>query len=213
MMKRILKIGLPSGFQYFFEVSAFAGSSIIIGWIGTNALAAHQIALNLASITYMFALGISAAATVRVGNAVGFKSINRIRNAGFSAILMGASVMGFFGIMFIIFRNIFPTFYIADINVIEIAASLLIIAAFFQIFDGTQSVGLGILRGISDVKVPTVITFLAYWVVGLPVGYILGFNYNLGVQGVWIGLSVALAVSALSLSFRFNFRSKSVYFG
>lgn len=211
MMKRILKIGLPSGFQYFFEVSAFAGSSIIIGWIGTNALAAHQIALNLASITYMFALGISAAATVRVGNAVGFKSINRIRNAGFSAILIGASVMGFFGVMFIIFRNIFPTFYIADNKVIEIAASLLIIAAFFQIFDGTQSVGLGILRGISDVKVPTVITFLAYWVVGLPVGYILGFNYSLGVQGVWIGLSVALAVSALSLSFRFNFHSKTVY--
>ena len=213
IMKKILQIGLPSGFQYFFEVSAFAGSSIIIGWIGTNALAAHHIALNLASITYMFALGVSAAATVRVGNAVGLKNREKIRNAGFSAILMGASVMGFFGIMFIIFRNIFPTFYIADINVIEIAASLLIIAAFFQIFDGTQAVGLGILRGIADVKAPTVITFLAYWVVGLPVGYILGFNFDMGVQGVWIGLSVALAISALSLSFRFNFRSKSVKLG
>lgn len=209
-MKKILEIGLPSGFQYFFEVSAFAGSSIIIGWIGTNALAAHQIALNLASITYMFALGISAAATVRVGNAVGFKSINRIRNAGFSAIAMGAVVMGFFGVVFIIFRNVFPTFYISDVNVVQIAASLLIIAAFFQIFDGTQAVGLGILRGITDVKAPTVITFLAYWIIGLPIGYILGFNFNLGVQGVWIGLSIALAVSALLLSFRFNYKSKYV---
>ena len=210
MMKKILEIGLPSGFQYFFEVSAFAGSSIMIGWIGTNALAAHQIALNLASITYMFALGISAAATVRVGNAVGFKSIMKIRNAGFSAVLMGASIMGFFGIVFIIFRNIFPTFYISDIDVLQIAASLLIIAAFFQIFDGTQCVGLGILRGITDVKVPTVITFLAYWIVGLPAGYILAFNFNLGVQGVWIGLSIALAISALLLNLRFNFKSKSV---
>jgi MATE family multidrug resistance protein len=210
IMKKILEIGLPSGFQYFFEVSAFAGSSIIIGWIGTNALAAHQIALNLASITYMFALGISAAATVRVGNAVGFKSIGRIRNAGFSAVLMGASVMGSFGIMFIIFRNIFPTFYISNVDVIQIAASLLIIAAFFQIFDGTQAVGLGILRGIEDVKAPTLITFLAYWIVGLPVGYILGFNFNLGVQGVWIGLSIALAVSALLLFFRFNYKSRLV---
>jgi MATE family, multidrug efflux pump len=213
MMKKILAIGLPSGFQYFFEVSAFAGSSIIIGWIGTNALAAHQIALNLASITYMFALGISAAATVRVSNAVGFKSIDKIRNAGFSAILMGATVMGFFGIMFVIFRYVFPSFYIADVNVIQIAASLLIIAAFFQIFDGTQAVGLGILRGIADVKAPTVITFLAYWVVGLPVGYILGFHFDMGVQGVWIGLSIALAISALSLSFRFNYKSKSVRLG
>jgi multidrug resistance protein, MATE family len=213
IMKKILQIGLPSGFQYFFEVSAFAGSSIIIGWIGTNALAAHHIALNMASITYMFALGVSAAATVRVGNAVGLKNREKIRNAGFSAILMGATVMGFFGVMFIIFRNIFPTFYIADINVIEIAASLLIIAAFFQIFDGTQAVGLGILRGIADVKAPTVITFLAYWVVGLPVGYVLGFNFDMGVQGVWIGLSIALAVSAFLLSFRFNFRSKYVILG
>jgi MATE family multidrug resistance protein len=210
IMKKILEIGLPSGFQYFFEVSAFAGSSIIIGWIGTNALAAHHIALNLASITYMFALGVSAAATVRVGNAVGFKSQDKIRNAGFSAILMGASVMGFFGIIFVTFRNIFPTFYIADLDVIQIASSLLIIAAFFQIFDGTQAVGLGILRGIADVKAPTVFTFLAYWIVGLPVGYVLGFNFDLGVQGVWIGLSIALAVSAMLLSFRFNFRSKSV---
>jgi len=208
IIKKILQIGLPSGFQYFFEVSAFAGSSIIIGWIGTNELAAHQIALNLASIAYMFALGISAAATVRIGNAVGLKSKVKIRNAGFSAILMGASVMGFSALVFVLFRTILPSFYIADNSVIQIASTLLIIAAFFQIFDGTQAIGLGILRGITDVKVPTVITFLAYWVVGLPVGYILGFNFELGVQGVWIGLSIALVVSAILLSLRFNYRSK-----
>ena len=208
IMKKILQIGLPSGFQYFFEVSAFAGSSIIIGWMGTNALAAHQIALNLASITYMVALGISAAATVRVSNAVGLKSKEKIRNAGFSALLMAASSMGFFAIIFVTFKTILPSFYIADNAVIQIASTLLIIAAFFQVFDGTQAVGLGILRGIADVKAPTVITFLAYWVVGLPVGYILGFNFDMGVQGVWIGLSIALAISAILLSLRFNHRSK-----
>lgn len=208
IIRRLLQIGVPSGIQYFFEVSAFAGSAIIIGWIGTKELAAHQIALNLASITFMFALGISAAGTVRVGNAVGRKDIHGIRHAGFSAIILVASVMGFFGLNFIIFRTVFPAFYISDESVIQIASSLLVIAAFFQVSDGTQAVGLGILRGIADVKAPTLYTFLAYWIVGLPVGYLLGFNLGLGVQGVWIGLSLALTVSAILLSVRFNKRSK-----
>lgn len=208
IMKKILQIGLPSGFQYFFEVSAFAGSAIIIGWLGTNALAAHQIALNLASITYMFALGISAAATVRVGNAVGMKSNEKIRNAGFTAIIIGASVMGCFGLIFVLLRAFLPTLYISNELVIQIASSLLIIAAVFQIFDGTQAVGLGILRGIADVKVPTAFTFLAYWIVGLPAGYLLAFNFEMGVQGVWVGLSISLMVSAILLSLRFNAKSK-----
>ncbi len=208
IIKKLLQIGVPSGIQYFFEVSAFAGSAIIIGWIGTKELAAHQIALNLASITFMFALGISAAGTVRVGNAVGRKDKQGIRHAGFSAIILVAFVMVFFGICFIIFRSILPAFYISDESVIQIASTLLIIAAFFQIFDGTQAVGLGILRGIADVKAPTVYTFLAYWIVGLPMGYLLAFNMGFGVQGVWIGLSLSLIVSAILLTVRFSKRSK-----
>ena len=205
---KILKIGIPSGIQYFFEVGAFAGSAIIIGWIGTKELAAHQIALNLASISFTFAIGISAAASIRVGTSVGRKDRVATRSAGFSAIILACVVMGSFGIIFVSLRNFLPTLYIQDQQVTEIAASLLIIAAIFQLSDGTQAVGIGILRGMADAKIPMLITFFAYWVIGLPGGYLLGFIFHLGVQGVWIGLLCSLLVSASLLTVRFNNKSK-----
>ena len=208
MIRKILKIGIPGGLQYFFEVGAFVGSAIIIGWLGTNQLAAHQIGINLASISFMVALGISAAATIRVGNAVGREDIVGIRKAGITAFILSASVMGLFGIIFILFRWLLPTFYIDNPDVIEIAASLLIIAALFQLSDGTQAVGIGLLRGLADAKVPMFITFIAYWIVGLPGGYLLGFTFNYGVQGIWIALFIALTVSAVLLSVRFMIKSK-----
>jgi len=208
MIKKILKIGIPSGLQYFFEVGAFVGSAIIIGWLGTNKLAAHQIAINLASISFMVALGISAAATIRVGNAVGREDQLGLKNAGIAALFLSAVAMGTFGIIFIVFRWFLPTLYIDNQEVIQTAASLLVIAALFQLSDGTQAVGVGALRGIADAKVPTVITFVAYWVIALPVGYVLGFNLNLGVTGVWIGLLLGLTASALMLTVRFNIKSK-----
>jgi len=208
IIAKILKIGVPSGVQYFFEVGAFSGSAVIIGWIGTADLAAHQIAINLASISYMFALGISAAATIRVGTAVGKRDKTAVRAAGFNAILLSASVMGIFGILFIGLRNFLPALYIDDPQVISIASSLLIIAALFQMFDGTQAVGVGILRGIADTRVPMIISFVAYWIVGLPGGYLLGFIFKLGVQGVWIALLCSLLVSASMLSLRFHKKSK-----
>jgi MATE family multidrug resistance protein len=208
MIKKILKIGIPGGLQYFFEVGAFVGSAIIIGWLGTNELAAHQIGINLASISFMIALGISAAATIRVGNAVGRRNIVDIRKAGITAFLLAAGVMGIFGIVFIIFRWFLPTFYITNPAVIEIAASLLIIAALFQLSDGTQAVGIGLLRGLADAKIPMFITFVAYWIVGLPGGYLLGFTLGYGVQGIWFALFIALTVSAILLSVRFMIKSK-----
>lgn len=208
VIRKILRIGVPSGIQYFFEVGAFAGSAIIIGWIGTKELAAHQIALNLASISFMFALGISAAASIRVGTAVGRKDKVATRSAGFSAIILAGIVMGCFGIIFISLRKFLPTLYIQDQQVIDIAASLLIIAALFQLSDGTQAVGIGILRGMADAKIPMLITFFAYWVIGLPGGYVLGFIFGLGVQGVWIGLLCSLLASASLLTIRFNNKSK-----
>jgi len=208
MIKKILKIGIPGGLQYFFEVGAFVGSAIIIGWLGTNQLAAHQIGINLASISFMIALGISAAATIRVGNAVGRDDIPGIRSAGISAFLLSACVMGVFGIIFIVFRWFLPTFYIDNSAVIEIAASLLIIAALFQLSDGTQAVGIGLLRGLADAKIPMFITFIAYWIVGLPGGYLLGFTFGFGVQGIWFALFIALTVSAIMLSVRFLIKSK-----
>ena len=197
LIRKILRLGFPSGVQYFFEIGAFSFSAIMIGWLGTKALAAHQIAINLASITYMSATGISSAAAIRVGNAVGSENI-----------IETVSMMSFFALMFIIFNNFFPSLYIEDGSVVSIASSLLIIAAFFQIFDGSQAVGLGMLRGLMDVRIPTIITFIAYWILMIPAGFILGFEMKLGIQGIWIGYILGLAFSAILLNFRFHLISK-----
>ena len=210
VIKKILSLGLPSGFQYFFEVGAFSFAVVMVGWLGPKPQAAHQIAINLASISFMAVLGISVAGSIRVGIAVGQRDIQETRRAGFTASFLGASVMLFSGLIFIFFRNFLPSLYINDENVISIASSLLVIAALFQLSDGLQAVGIGILRGLMDVKIPTAITFIAYWVVGLPVGYLLGFTFNLGVQGVWIGLLSGLTTSAILLTLRFNSRSKHI---
>lgn len=208
VIKKIVSLGLPSGFQYFFEVGAFSFAVIMIGWIGANELAAHQIAINLASISFMAVLGISQAASIRVGNAMGEQSIYKIRKAGFTGIFLGASTMFLAGVTFIILNEFLPTLYISDKNVIEIASRLIIIAALFQLSDGTQAVGIGILRGLTDVKGPTIITFIAYWVISLPIAYMLAFNFNLGVDGVWYGLLIGLTASAIMLTARFNYKSK-----
>ena len=210
IIKKILEIGLPSVFQYFFEVGAFTFAVLMIGWLGTNSLAAHQIAINLASISFMAVLGISAAGGIRVGNAIGKKDIAEVRRAGFTAIILGASVMFTAGVIFITFKNFLPTLYIDDSEVIRIASSLLIIAALFQISDGIQGVGIGVLRGLTDVKIPTLITFIAYWIIALPIAYLLGFTFNFGVEGVWVGLLLGLTASAIMLTIRFNLKSKQL---
>jgi MATE family multidrug resistance protein len=158
----------------------------------------------------MAALGISLAGSILVGNAVGRQDITETRRAGFVAILLGASIMAIAGIIFISLHNFLPTLYVDDEVVNSFASTLIIIAAMFQLSDGVQAVGIGILRGLTDVKIPTVITFTAYWIVGLPVGYILGFIFNLDVSGVWIGLLLGLTTSAILLTLRFNIKSKQI---
>ncbi|MBU1169550.1 MAG: MATE family efflux transporter [Proteobacteria bacterium] len=204
MIRKLMKIGIPAGFQYVFEVSSFAGASVVIGWIGTRELAAHQIALNLASISYMVSLGISSAATVRVGTALGRMDARETRLAGFSAVVLCAMFMTVFALVFIGLRNILPTFYVSDPEVISIASGILVLVALFQISDGTQAVGIGMLRGIMDMKIPTVMTFAAYWVIGIPSGYILGIRWHMGVTGVWLGLFVGLSASAIMMLVRFH---------
>jgi len=208
IIKKILRLGFPSAFQYLFEVGAFSFAVIMVGWLGTKQLAAHQIAINLASISFMAALGVSIAGNIRVGNAVGKQDTKEIRRAGFSAIFLGASIMAFAGIIFVLFRELLPRLYVDDVKVISFASSLLVIAALFQISDGIQAVGIGILRGLTDVKGPTLITFIAYWILGLPIAYLLGFIFDLGVEGVWIGLLIGLTASAVMLRVRFNRKSK-----
>ncbi|MCB0753580.1 MAG: MATE family efflux transporter [Ignavibacteriae bacterium] len=203
IMKKIINIGLPSGVMYALEVGAFAFAAVIIGWLGSVSLAAHQIAINLASISYMVVLGISSAATIRVGNALGRKDILNVKKAGYSAIILGMGFMFFTGLIFIIFNNYLPTLYIDDKSVIALASSLLIIAALFQLSDGAQAVGMGILKGLTDVKFPMLITLTAYWFIALPIGYVLAFHLELDIIGVWIGLLIGLTAAASLFIFRF----------
>jgi len=212
VISRIIRIGLPSGLMYSMEVGAFALAAIIIGWLGSASLAAHQIAINLASISYMVVLGIASAATIRVGNALGRKNIADVRLAGLSAIILGSVFMSFTGIIFILFNKVLPQLYIIDSEVIGIASSLLIIAALFQLSDGVQAVGMGALKGITDVNVPMIITFVAYWLIALPVGYLLGFIFELNIIGIWLGLLLGLTVAAVLFVFRFRQKINKITF-
>jgi MATE family multidrug resistance protein len=210
LTRKILAIGVPSGLQWVFEVGAFSFAVIMIGWIGPNAQAAHQVALSIAAVTYMMASGLSAAASVRVGNQMGLKKRDGVRIAGFSAFAMVLAFMGVMAICFVIFRNYLPIFFSKEPEVITIASSLIVIAAFFQLSDGVQVVGLGALRGLKDVKIPTAITLLAYWGIGLPMSYLFGIFLHLGVQGIWYGLSLGLTMAAVLLFWRFNYVSKRI---
>jgi MATE family, multidrug efflux pump len=212
MIKKIISIGLPSGLTYSLEVSAFAFAAIIIGWLGSASLAAHQIAINLASVSYMVVLGISSAATIRVGNALGARNLKDIKLAGYSATLIGLLFMSFTGTTFVLLNEFLPSLYINDGEVIELAASLLIIAALFQLSDGVQAVGLGILKGITDVKIPMIITIFAYWILALPLGYVLGFIFEMDIIGIWIGLLLGLTVAAVMFLLRFKYKVKNLQF-
>ncbi len=201
---RMVKLGIPTGMQFVFEVGAFSSALIMVGWLGSTQLAAHQIAINLASVSYMMATGISAAATVRVGNQLGKNDIPNLRRAGFTSFIMGIGFMSITGIIFILGKSFLPGLYIQEEEVITVASSLVVIAAFFQISDGIQVVGLGALRGLEDVRMPTLIAVVAYWIIGLPVGYFLCFHMDLGARGIWFGLLIGLSMAAAMLSYRFN---------
>ena len=210
LSKQILAIGVPSGLQWFFEVGAFSFAVIMIGWISPQAQAAHQVALCLAATAYMMASGISAAVSVRVGNQMGLKSREGIRIAGFSGFILVLVFMSITASCFILFRNVLPILFNKDPEVVAIASSLLIITAFFQLSDGIQVIGLGALRGVKDVKMPTLIALIAYWVIGLPTSYVFAFKLDLGVQGVWYGLSLGLICAAIFLFWRFNYVTKRI---
>jgi multidrug resistance protein, MATE family len=201
-IKSILQLGFPIAMQYFFEVGAFSGAAIMIGWIGAKELAAHQIAINLAALTYMGASGIGVAATIKAGNALGKKDFKELKLSAVSSYHLVILYMCITALIFITCNTILPYLYIKDVSVVIIASQLLIMAAFFQISDGVQVVGAGILRGLSDVKIPTFITLIAYWVIGLPLGYVLCFTFNFGPIGIWIALSLALTAAAIALFFR-----------
>ena len=200
----ILRIGLPSGVQYIFEVSAFTATAVMMGWLGVFTQAAHQIVINVSAITYLMASGLASATSIRVGNQLGRRDYTTLRLVGWVGNRIATVFMIFWALIFILFQDQIPLLYTDDPNVIPIAASLLVVSAIFQLPDGIQVVSLGALRGMRDVKLPTYITLMAYWVLGIPSGYILGFVFDLGPTGVWTGLIVGLSVAAILLAFRFH---------
>ncbi|MDB4180521.1 MATE family efflux transporter [Flavobacteriaceae bacterium] len=213
MFKKILAIGIPSSLQMVFEVVFFTTAIWLSGLLGENPQSANQIALNLSSMTFMIASGLSVSAMVRVGNQKGLKNYVDLRRISFSILLLGLILALFFALCFILFSDLLPYIYI-DLNntlnykdnleVIEITSKLLIIAAVYQISDTIQVIILAALRGMQDVKIPTLITFVAYWLIGFPVSYFLGSDDMLGSEGIWIGLLSGLTIAATLLYIRFN---------
>jgi MATE family multidrug resistance protein len=213
-VKKILNLGLPTSAQVFFEVTLFTMAIWLSGILGTIEQAANQIALNLSSMTYMVGQGLSVAAMIRVGNQKGKKDIVRLKEVAFSLFGMTLLIEIVFALAFLIFRHDLPLVYldtesslnqVENLKVISLASMLLLWSAFFQISDGLQVVILGALRGIQDVNVPALITFIAYWVIAFPVCYILAIELEWGGNGIWIGLLVGLTASALLLYLRFVF--------
>ncbi|MGI4872375.1 MAG: MATE family efflux transporter [Janthinobacterium lividum] len=205
-----LALGLPIGVQMMLEVGAFSAAFLLIGWLGVTPQAAHQIAINVASVTYMAATGISAAATIRVGSLRGSGDVAGARQAGFAAYWLAFAFMGLMGGLMLALRHVIPPLYNHDPAVLAQAATLLAIAAAFQVSDGLQVVGLGALRGLEDVKMPSVVALLAYWAVALPLGYGLGFGLKLGAVGIWLGLLTGLSLVAGLLLLRFRRLSQPV---
>ena len=208
--KRIFTLGFPTGIQYFLEIAAFAGAAILAGMLGSRESAAHNLAIILASFTYMFAGGISAGSSICVAKAYGNENYKNVKHYGREGHKLGLIVMVFFSVIFLLFNTQLASQFSNDADVIQMGANLLILAALFQLGDGLQAVSVGLLRGIEDTIMPSVLIFIAYWVIAIPLGYFLAYSQNLpaifqSVNGIWIGLSVGLTISAIVLTYRFYY--------
>jgi MATE family multidrug resistance protein len=208
--KELLHLGVPTSLIYGMEVAAFSVSGIMIGWLGATSQTAHQIALNLATATFMAAAGLSLGGSIRVANAFGRNEKGILRSIGVSTI-SGGLIYGFIcALLFILFRNQLPAIFTNNAEVAAVSSSLLVFAALFQVSDATQSIGVGLLRGMKDVKMPTAFVAIAYWVIGIPVGYFLSFNLHMGAAGIWLGFVTGLSASSILLNSRFLHKSKLV---
>ncbi|MEL0301280.1 MAG: MATE family efflux transporter [Flavobacteriaceae bacterium] len=219
LFKKILSLGFPSALQMFFEVAFFTMAIWMSGILGKNSQAANQIALNLSAMTFMFAMGLGVVAMIRVGNQFGMKTYADLRRIAISLFLLIGLFDVLFCVIYLSFNEQLPWIYLENygaatpsdtLEVVSIAAGLLLVSGFFQITDGLQAVILGALRGIQDVNVPTTLTFISYMVIGLPVSYYLGLKTSLGAVGIWLGLLTGLSTSALLLFLRFQHQTKKL---
>jgi len=216
---KIIRLGSPSAMQMFFEVALFTGAIWLCGMIGTTSQAANQIALSLASLTFMVAMGLSVAAMIRIGNQKGLNDFVALRRIGISIFLLTILIELLFALLFIVFHESLPYIFVdlndtknavENLEVISITGNLLLIAAIFQISDGVQVVVLGALRGLQDAKIPMYITFVAYWIIGFPISIYLGLETEMKAVGVWIGLLAGLTAAGLFLYIRFQYLSKKL---
>jgi MATE family multidrug resistance protein len=214
MIRKLINLGFPSAMQMFFEVGIFTAAIWLSGLLGKNPQAANQIALNLSTMTFMVAMGLGVASMIRIGNQKGLHNYIELRRIAFSIFFMAILLAVFFAIIFFLFHKQLPKLYVDyndvdnlvdNMEVVSIAAKLLIAAAIFQISDSIQVVMLAALRGLQDVKIPTIITFVSYWLIGFPVSYYFGKEEQLGSFGIWLGLLAGLSTAAILLYIRFNY--------
>ena len=207
-LRSLIKLGSPAAAQIVLEVSAFGVATLMAGRLTADALAAHQIVLNCASTTFMVPLGMSAAAAVTVGHAVGAGDLPRARRAGWLAIASGAGFMALAACAFVLLPRPLLHIYTHDQTVVSFGAQLLVLAAAFQIFDGIQTVATGALRGIGETRQPMLVNLGGYWFFGLPLGYALCFHGQRGIFGIWIGLTISLIVIAIYLLWQWSRASR-----
>jgi MATE family multidrug resistance protein len=198
-LRRVLAIGIPVAVQISLEIWAFSGAALLAGRLGAEAVAAHTIALNLAALAFMMPLGIAQGAVVRVGNLIGARNLPGAQRAAWVALALGGGVMTLSATAFVVLRNELPRLYTPDASLVAAAAAVLPIAAAFQVFDGTQVVGCGVLRGMGRTRPAAIFNLIGYWVLGLPFGAWLAFRADWGLAGIWWGLATGLAVVAACL--------------
>ena len=206
----ILSIGIPASLQYLFEAGVFSMATIMAGWIDAITLASHQILLKVSSACFMLPLSLSFAASIQVGKEVGENNVQQAKKMGFAVLVLTLLMMSMVGVGLWYYRFEIPYAFVDVREVLELSASLLFIAALFQIFDGTQAVAIGILRGYLDTKVPVLFTFISYWVISFPAAYFLAFVFEAGLKGLWYGLMLGLISSSVLLNIRFYRLSRSI---
>jgi MATE family multidrug resistance protein len=215
-LRQVFSLGVPISISLLLEMGVFVAAVVIMGWLGTVPLAAHQIAIQIASITFMIPFGIAQAATVRVGHAVGRGDRAGVRRAGWTAVALGVAFMAAMAVLLFAARFELPALFLDPgaangAEVVALAATLLIYAALFQMFDGAQAIAMGSLRGLSDARIPMLIAAFSYWAVGFTLAYALGIGAGLGAAGIWIGLATGLALAAILLTLRFRARARRGY--
>ena len=204
LIRKMLGLGIPTSFQLLFEVGMFTAAAVLMGWIGTVALAAHHIAMCVVGFTFMVPLGMSFAVGIRISQAAGREDSDAIRRIGYSSVAFSVIYMGFFACSIFLLREKIPLIFISEAPVILLTSQLLVVAALFQTFDGAQVICMGALRGLSDVKFPTILAFCGYWLISIPVGSFIAFGLDKGSLGIWFGMILGLTFAAIALFIRFR---------